>query len=244
MSANLACCSLQLAQGQDGSFRRFAVLEFATAEMAEEARRLNDGRLLGGTNIRVSFCAPGVPGRSMLAALIAAQTMVLLHKDEIQTWSCLVLLLLCSFLFCGYLLRLLIGEKVSSQILQSCKYLQVSIILPPSRCCLTPWYRETSKVRKIAKGVRTDAATVCSHGFFMSRPPWCSPCNPAVGQPCSFCCPAPDSSSEPSQSPTGTAVIYDILQRAPPCLCFIPSRSSAQFFFLSLCFLLTFSKPF
>lgn len=68
--------SLQLAQGQDGSFRRFAVLEFATAEMAEEAQRLTDGRLLGGTHIRVSFCAPGPPGRSMLAALIAAQTMV------------------------------------------------------------------------------------------------------------------------------------------------------------------------
>ncbi|XP_029015658.1 ribonucleoprotein PTB-binding 1 isoform X2 [Betta splendens] len=65
----------QLAQGQDGSFRRFAVLEFATAEMAEEAQRLGDGRLLGGTHIRVSFCAPGPPGRSMLAALIAAQTM-------------------------------------------------------------------------------------------------------------------------------------------------------------------------
>uniref|UniRef100_A0A3Q3WF87 Ribonucleoprotein PTB-binding 1 n=1 Tax=Mola mola TaxID=94237 RepID=A0A3Q3WF87_MOLML len=65
----------QLAQGQDGSFRRFAVLEFATAEMAEEAQRLADGRLLGGTHIRVSFCAPGPPGRSMLAALIAAQTM-------------------------------------------------------------------------------------------------------------------------------------------------------------------------
>lgn len=65
----------QLAQGQDGSFRRFAVLEFSTAEMAEEAQRLTDGRLLGGTNIRVSFCAPGPPGRSMLAALIAAQTM-------------------------------------------------------------------------------------------------------------------------------------------------------------------------
>ncbi|XP_017161552.1 ribonucleoprotein PTB-binding 1 isoform X2 [Poecilia reticulata] len=64
----------QLAQGQDGSFRRFAVLEFATAEMAEEAQRLGDGRLLGGTHIRVSFCAPGPPGRSMLAALIAAQT--------------------------------------------------------------------------------------------------------------------------------------------------------------------------
>ncbi|KAM4716635.1 ribonucleoprotein PTB-binding 1 isoform 4-T4 [Anableps anableps] len=65
----------QLAQGQDGSFRRFAVLEFATAEMAEEAQRLGDGRMLGGTHIRVSFCAPGPPGRSMLAALIAAQTM-------------------------------------------------------------------------------------------------------------------------------------------------------------------------
>uniref|UniRef100_A0A3P9I8M3 Ribonucleoprotein PTB-binding 1 n=1 Tax=Oryzias latipes TaxID=8090 RepID=A0A3P9I8M3_ORYLA len=65
----------QLAQGQDGSFRRFAVLEFTTAEMAEEAQRLTDGRLLGGTHIRVSFCAPGPPGRSMLAALIAAQTM-------------------------------------------------------------------------------------------------------------------------------------------------------------------------
>lgn len=87
MSATLTCSSLQLAQGQDGSFRRFAVLEFATAEMAEEARRLSDGRLLAGTNIRVSFCAPGVPGRSMLAALIAAQTMVLLHADAIHRWS-------------------------------------------------------------------------------------------------------------------------------------------------------------
>ncbi|XP_031168672.1 ribonucleoprotein PTB-binding 1 isoform X2 [Sander lucioperca] len=65
----------QLAQGQDGSFRRFAMLEFASAEMSEEAQRLTDGRLLGGTHIRVSFCAPGPPGRSMLAALIAAQTM-------------------------------------------------------------------------------------------------------------------------------------------------------------------------
>ncbi|XP_061701270.1 ribonucleoprotein PTB-binding 1 [Syngnathoides biaculeatus] len=65
----------QLAQGQDGSFRRFAVLEFATADMAEEAQQLSDGRLVGGTHIRTSFCAPGPPGRSMLAALIAAQTM-------------------------------------------------------------------------------------------------------------------------------------------------------------------------
>ncbi|XP_030646558.1 ribonucleoprotein PTB-binding 1 isoform X2 [Chanos chanos] len=67
----------QLAQGQDGSFRRFAVLEFPTAEMAEEVQRSTDGRVLGGTRMRVSFCAPGLPGRSMLAALIAAQTMAL-----------------------------------------------------------------------------------------------------------------------------------------------------------------------
>lgn len=76
----------QLAQGQDGSFRRFAVLEFATADMAEEAQRLSDGRLLAGGHIRVSFCAPGPPGRSMLAALIAAQTMVLGvgHQSPVQ----------------------------------------------------------------------------------------------------------------------------------------------------------------
>ncbi|KAL1278543.1 hypothetical protein QQF64_025216 [Cirrhinus molitorella] len=67
----------QLAQGQDCNFRRFAVLEFSTPEMAEDAQRLADGRALGGTHIRVSFCAPGPPGRSMLAALIAAQTMAL-----------------------------------------------------------------------------------------------------------------------------------------------------------------------
>ncbi|KAK7168140.1 hypothetical protein R3I94_002252 [Phoxinus phoxinus] len=67
----------QLAQGQDCSFRRFAVLEFSTPEMAEDVQRLTDGRSLGGTRIRVSFCAPGPPGRSMLAALIAAQTMAL-----------------------------------------------------------------------------------------------------------------------------------------------------------------------
>ncbi|XP_067276817.1 ribonucleoprotein PTB-binding 1 [Pseudorasbora parva] len=67
----------QLAQGQDCSFRRFAVLDFSTPEMAEDVQRLTDGRSLGGTRIRVSFCAPGPPGRSMLAALIAAQTMAL-----------------------------------------------------------------------------------------------------------------------------------------------------------------------
>ncbi|XP_051994658.1 ribonucleoprotein PTB-binding 1 isoform X2 [Xyrauchen texanus] len=67
----------QLAQGQDCSFQQFAVLEFSTPEMAEEVQRHTDRTALGGTHIRVSFCAPGPPGRSMLAALIAAQTMAL-----------------------------------------------------------------------------------------------------------------------------------------------------------------------
>ncbi|XP_027022374.2 ribonucleoprotein PTB-binding 1 isoform X2 [Tachysurus fulvidraco] len=67
----------QLAQGQDGSFRRFAILEYSTAEMAEEVQRLTDGSPAGGGHIRVSFCAPGPPGRSMLAALIAAQTLAI-----------------------------------------------------------------------------------------------------------------------------------------------------------------------
>ncbi|XP_062846362.1 ribonucleoprotein PTB-binding 1 [Trichomycterus rosablanca] len=67
----------QIAQGQDGSFRPFAVLEYATSMMAEEVQRLTDRKPLSGTHIRVSFCAPGPPGRSMLAALIAAQTMAL-----------------------------------------------------------------------------------------------------------------------------------------------------------------------
>uniref|UniRef100_A0A8C9JJ59 Ribonucleoprotein, PTB binding 1 n=1 Tax=Panthera tigris altaica TaxID=74533 RepID=A0A8C9JJ59_PANTA len=63
----------QLAYGQDGQLKGFAVLEYETAEMAEEAQQGADGLALGGSHLRVSFCAPGPPGRSMLAALIAAQ---------------------------------------------------------------------------------------------------------------------------------------------------------------------------
>ncbi|XP_004442681.1 PREDICTED: ribonucleoprotein PTB-binding 1 isoform X1 [Ceratotherium simum simum] len=67
----------QLAYGQDGQLRGFAVLEYETAEMAEEAQQRADGLALGGSHLRVSFCAPGPPGRSMLAALIAAQATAL-----------------------------------------------------------------------------------------------------------------------------------------------------------------------
>lgn len=52
------------------------MLEYETAEMAEEAQQRADGLALGGSHLRVSFCAPGPPGRSMLAALIAAQATV------------------------------------------------------------------------------------------------------------------------------------------------------------------------
>ncbi|XP_074194298.1 ribonucleoprotein PTB-binding 1 isoform X5 [Rhinolophus sinicus] len=67
----------QLAYGQDGQLKGFAVLEYETAEMAEEAQQQADGLALGGSHLRVSFCAPGPPGRSMLAALIAAQATAL-----------------------------------------------------------------------------------------------------------------------------------------------------------------------
>lgn len=69
------CCS-QLAYGQDGQLKGFAVLEFESPEAAERVQRETDGIPLAGNHIRVSFCAPGPPGRSMLAALIAAQVTV------------------------------------------------------------------------------------------------------------------------------------------------------------------------
>lgn len=72
----------QLAYGQDGQLKGFAVLEYETAEMAEEAQQRADGQALGGSHLRVSFCAPGPPGRSMLAALIAAQATVSVCPGE------------------------------------------------------------------------------------------------------------------------------------------------------------------
>ncbi|XP_039184229.1 ribonucleoprotein PTB-binding 1 isoform X2 [Crotalus tigris] len=63
----------QLACGQDGQLKGFAVLEYESTEIAEMVQQATNGFLLAGNHIRVSFCAPGPPGRSMLAALIAAQ---------------------------------------------------------------------------------------------------------------------------------------------------------------------------
>ncbi|KFV72831.1 Ribonucleoprotein PTB-binding 1, partial [Struthio camelus australis] len=76
-SAACAPTFCQLAYGQDGQLKGFAVLEYESAEMAEMVQQATDGLLLAGNHIRVSFCAPGPPGRSMLAALIAAQATAL-----------------------------------------------------------------------------------------------------------------------------------------------------------------------
>ncbi|ELW66813.1 Ribonucleoprotein PTB-binding 2, partial [Tupaia chinensis] len=63
----------QLAQDEGSYVGGFAVVEYNTAEQAEEAQHAADGMTIRGSKIRVSFCAPGAPGRSTLAALIAAQ---------------------------------------------------------------------------------------------------------------------------------------------------------------------------
>ncbi|XP_069737696.1 ribonucleoprotein PTB-binding 1 [Phaenicophaeus curvirostris] len=76
-SASYAPAFCQLAVGQDGQLKGFAVLEYESAEQAESVQRATDGLPLAGNHVRVSFCAPGPPGRSMLAALIAAQATAL-----------------------------------------------------------------------------------------------------------------------------------------------------------------------
>ncbi|NXP28656.1 RAVR2 protein, partial [Scytalopus superciliaris] len=66
----------QFAQDEDGGTGDFAVLEYESAEQAEEVRALTHGTAIRGRRVQVSYCAPGAPGRSTLAALIAAQRMM------------------------------------------------------------------------------------------------------------------------------------------------------------------------
>ncbi|XP_076976826.1 ribonucleoprotein PTB-binding 2 isoform X2 [Tamandua tetradactyla] len=63
----------QLAQDEGSYVGGFAVVEYNTAEHAEEVQQAADGMTIKGSRVQVSFCAPGAPGRSTLAALIAAQ---------------------------------------------------------------------------------------------------------------------------------------------------------------------------
>ncbi|KAI6064081.1 Ribonucleoprotein PTB-binding 2 [Aix galericulata] len=63
-------------QDEDSCIGDFAVVEYETAEQAEKVQEVTDGMIIKGKRIQVSYCAPGAPGRSTLAALIAAQRMM------------------------------------------------------------------------------------------------------------------------------------------------------------------------
>ncbi|XP_064310966.1 ribonucleoprotein PTB-binding 2 isoform X4 [Phalacrocorax carbo] len=66
----------QFAQDEDSYIGDFAVVEYETAEQAEKVQEVTDGVIIKGKRVQVSYCAPGAPGRSTLAALIAAQRMM------------------------------------------------------------------------------------------------------------------------------------------------------------------------
>ncbi|XP_006879904.1 PREDICTED: LOW QUALITY PROTEIN: ribonucleoprotein PTB-binding 2 [Elephantulus edwardii] len=70
----------QLAQDEGNYVGGFAVVEYNTAEHAEEVQQAADGMTIKGNKVQVSFCAPGAPGRSTLAALIAAQRVM--HSSQ------------------------------------------------------------------------------------------------------------------------------------------------------------------
>ncbi|KAL2772449.1 ribonucleoprotein PTB-binding 2 isoform 2 [Daubentonia madagascariensis] len=70
----------QLAQDEGSYVGGFAVVEYNTAEHAEEVQQAAHGMTIKGSKVQVSFCAPGAPGRSTLAALIAAQRVM--HSNQ------------------------------------------------------------------------------------------------------------------------------------------------------------------
>ncbi|XP_070448152.1 ribonucleoprotein PTB-binding 2 isoform X3 [Equus przewalskii] len=70
----------QLAQDEGSYVGGFAVVEYNTAEHAEEVQQAADGMTIKGSKVQVSFCTPGAPGRSTLAALIAAQRVM--HSSQ------------------------------------------------------------------------------------------------------------------------------------------------------------------
>ncbi|XP_056670998.1 ribonucleoprotein PTB-binding 2 isoform X3 [Monodelphis domestica] len=66
----------QLAQDEGSYADGFAVVEYDSPEHAEDVQQAADGMTIKGSQVQVSFCAPGASGRSTLAALIAAQRMM------------------------------------------------------------------------------------------------------------------------------------------------------------------------
>ncbi|XP_013978900.2 ribonucleoprotein PTB-binding 2 isoform X3 [Salmo salar] len=70
----------QLAQDEGSPVRGFGVVEYESAEQAEAILIEMDRTLVGGQEICLSLCTPGTSGRSTLAALIAAQGVMLSNK--------------------------------------------------------------------------------------------------------------------------------------------------------------------
>nr|XP_061791238.1 ribonucleoprotein PTB-binding 2-like [Nerophis lumbriciformis] len=70
----------QLAQDEGSPVRGFGVVEYECAEQAELVLTEMDRKLVGGQEVRLSLCTPGTSGRSTLAALIAAQGMILSNR--------------------------------------------------------------------------------------------------------------------------------------------------------------------
>ncbi|XP_035504376.2 ribonucleoprotein PTB-binding 2 isoform X2 [Scophthalmus maximus] len=70
----------QLAQDEGSPVRGFGVVEYESAEQAEAVLTEMDRTLVGGQEVRLSLCSPGTSGRSTLAALIAAQGMILSNR--------------------------------------------------------------------------------------------------------------------------------------------------------------------
>uniref|UniRef100_A0A8B9HM92 Ribonucleoprotein PTB-binding 1 n=1 Tax=Astyanax mexicanus TaxID=7994 RepID=A0A8B9HM92_ASTMX len=70
----------QLAQDEGSAVRGFAVVEYELAEQAEAMLLEMDRHIIQGHEIRLSLCSPGTAGRSTLAALIAAQGVMLSNK--------------------------------------------------------------------------------------------------------------------------------------------------------------------
>ncbi|XP_011613450.1 ribonucleoprotein PTB-binding 2 isoform X1 [Takifugu rubripes] len=70
----------QLAQDEGSPVRGFGVVEYESAEQAEAMLIEMDRTPVGGQEVRLSLCTPGTSGRSTLAALIAAQGMILSNR--------------------------------------------------------------------------------------------------------------------------------------------------------------------
>ncbi|KAM9797316.1 ribonucleoprotein PTB-binding 2 isoform 1-T1 [Syngnathus typhle] len=70
----------QLAQDEGSPVRGFGVVEYECAEQAESVLLEMDRKVVGRQEVRLSLCTPGTSGRSTLAALIAAQGMILSNR--------------------------------------------------------------------------------------------------------------------------------------------------------------------